>query len=80
MIIRLLFWPTRIVRIYPNVSSRLKCKRFKVILLSSPSDYIRQMTDRFGLDLFITEYSKGVVHDNNFGLWQVKTKYATLPH
>ncbi|HAD35137.1 MAG TPA: glycosyl transferase [Chitinophagaceae bacterium] len=38
------------------------------------------MTDGFGLDLFITEYGKGVVHDNNFGLRQIKTKHATLSH
>ena len=50
------------------------------ICTSTPSTYITDMATKFGVELFVTESGKGVVHDNNFGLRQVKTKYVTMAH
>jgi hypothetical protein len=51
-----------------------------IIATSTPSDYIRCIAEKFDIQMFVTEYGKGVVHDNNFGFRQVKTKYVTMTH
>ena len=51
-----------------------------IIATSTPSDYISGIAKKYGVEVFVTEYGKGVVQDNNFGLRQVKTKYATMTH
>jgi glycosyltransferase involved in cell wall biosynthesis len=50
------------------------------ICTSTPSNYISDIANKYGVGLFVTEYGNGVVHDNNFGLRQVKTKYVTMAH
>lgn len=51
-----------------------------IIATSTPSDYISGIAKKYGVEVFVTEYGKGVVHDNNFGFRQVITKYVTMTH
>ncbi|MBK7764436.1 MAG: glycosyltransferase [Bacteroidetes bacterium] len=50
------------------------------ICTSTPSDYISAIAKKYGIEVFVTDYGKGVVHDNNFAFQQVKTKYVTIAH
>ncbi len=50
------------------------------ITTSTPSDYIRNIAQKYNVELFVTELGKGVLHDDNFCLRQAKTKYVTLAH
>ncbi|MBK9982493.1 MAG: glycosyltransferase [Saprospiraceae bacterium] len=50
------------------------------ITTSTPSEYIENISKKYGVDLYITEKGLGIAHDWNFSLHQAKTKYVTLAH
>ncbi len=50
------------------------------ISTSTPSEYISNIAKKYGVEVYVTETGKGVLHDNNFALQQAKTKYITLAH
>lgn len=50
------------------------------ITTSTPSEYIENISKKYGVELFITEKGLGIAHDWNFSLQQAKTKYVTLAH
>ncbi len=50
------------------------------IATSTPSDFLRGMAERYGLDLNTTETGRGIAHDWNFGLQCASTRYVTLAH
>lgn len=50
------------------------------ITTSTPSEYIENISKKYGVDLYITEKGLGIAHDWNFSLHLAKTKYVTLAH
>lgn len=50
------------------------------IATSTPSDYLRSIADRYGMELKTTEAGRGIAHDWNFGLQCADTMYVTLAH
>ena len=50
------------------------------ISTSTPSTYINDIANKFGVEVFITDAGQGIAHDWNFSLQQGKTKYITLAH
>src|SRR6187431_3208020 len=50
------------------------------ISTSTPSTYINDIANQFGVEVFITETGQGIAHDWNFSLQLGKTKYITLAH
>ena len=50
------------------------------ICTSTPSDYINSIANKYGIELFIAEASKGIANDWNFALHKSKTKFVTLAH
>src|SRR5215470_12307123 len=52
---------------------------FIFISTSTPSAYIFDIAQKFGVEVFIGE-PRGIANDWNFGLSKTKTKYVTLAH
>jgi glycosyltransferase involved in cell wall biosynthesis len=50
------------------------------ISTSTPSTYINEIANKFGIEVFISEAGQGIAHDWNFSLQLGKTKYITLAH
>ncbi len=50
------------------------------ISTSTPSEYIKEMAEKYNVELFVTESGLGIAHDWNFSLLHAKTKYVTLAH
>lgn len=50
------------------------------ITTSTPSAYIDEMANKYGIKVFVTETGKGIAHDWNFSLACGETKYVTLAH
>ena len=47
---------------------------------STPSEYLNDISKKYGIQLFVTEPGQGITHDWNFSLQMGKTKYITLAH
>lgn len=50
------------------------------ISTSTPSEYISNLADKYGVEVFVTTSGKGAVHDNNAALQHANTQYVTLAH
>lgn len=51
-----------------------------IITTSTPSEYISDIADRNGIEVFINHASTGIASDWNYSLKCVKTKLATIAH
>ena len=51
-----------------------------IIATSTPCDYISNLAERHEIDIFVNPGEGGITQDWNFGLSQVKTRYATIAH
>lgn len=53
----------------------------KIIMsTSTPNDYISNLAQKYGLQLFVNNGEKGIGQDWNFGASQVETDYLTIAH
>jgi glycosyltransferase involved in cell wall biosynthesis len=50
------------------------------ISTSTPSPYLSDIANKFGVELFVTNPKHGIAHDWNFALQKAKSKYVTLAH
>lgn len=50
------------------------------IATSTPSDFLKQLAEKYQLLLFETLSGKGIAHDWNYAMSLAKTKYLTLAH
>lgn len=51
-----------------------------VMVTSTPSEYIKDMAEKYGIPLYINEGEGGITQDWNFALSRVRTRYATIAH
>ncbi len=51
-----------------------------IMATSTPCDYIKNIADKHGIELFVNEGEKGISADWNFGISRAKTKYVTVAH
>lgn len=51
-----------------------------IISTSTPNDFIKNMAEKYNLQLFVNEGESGIGQDWNFGVSQVKTDYVTIAH
>ena len=51
-----------------------------VISTSTPNDYIKNIAEKYNLQLFVNTEKEGIGPDWNFALSVAKTKYVTLAH
>lgn len=50
------------------------------ITTSTPNEYIENIAEKYGIEVIVNNGNKGITQDWNFGLSNVRTKYATLAH
>lgn len=51
-----------------------------LMVTSTDNMMIRNMADKYHIPLYVNHGESGITQDWNFGLAQVKTKYATIAH
>lgn len=51
-----------------------------IMVTSTPNQYIQSIADKYQVPLIINDGEGGITQDWNFGLKQVKTRYATIAH
>lgn len=51
-----------------------------IISTSTPNDFIKQMAQKYNLELFVNEGESGIGQDWNFGVSKAKTDYVTIAH
>ena len=51
-----------------------------IISTSTPNDFIKEMSQKYNLPLFINEGIKGIGEDWNFGISKALTDYVTIAH
>ena len=51
-----------------------------IMVTSTDNAMIRNMADKYHISLYVNHGESGITQDWNFGLAQVKTKYATIAH
>lgn len=51
-----------------------------IITTSTPNDYIKSISKKYDLKLYINEGEKGIGQDWNFGVNSTKTDYVTVAH
>ena len=51
-----------------------------IMVTSTPNQYIQSIADKYQVPLIINNGEGGITQDWNFGLKQVKTRYATIAH
>lgn len=51
-----------------------------IMVTSTPSAFLEDIANRYDIPLFVNEGESGITQDWNFGLFCVKTKYATVAH
>ena len=51
-----------------------------IISTSTPNDYIKNISKKYNLELFVNNEQKGIGADWNFAVSKAKTKYVTLAH
>ena len=51
-----------------------------VISTSTPNDYIKNISKKYNLELFVNNEKRGIGSDWNFAVSKAKTKYVTLAH
>lgn len=51
-----------------------------IIATSTPNEYIKNMSNKYKIPLYINEGEKGIGQDWNFGISNVTTDYVTIAH
>ena len=51
-----------------------------VVATHTPNDYIKNICDKYNLELFINEGEAGITQDWNYAVSVCKTKYVTIAH
>ena len=51
-----------------------------IMATSTPNDYIRSLSDKYGISLFVNPGPGGITQDWNFGYAQTDTPYVTIAH
>lgn len=51
-----------------------------IITTSTPNDYIKQMSEKYEIPLYINEGEKGITQDWNYGYKMAKTELVTIAH
>lgn len=51
-----------------------------IMATSTPNDFIKNLAEKYSLQLFVNTGEKGIGQDWNFGVSQVKTDYVTVAH
>lgn len=63
------------------VSLKKQSQSSKILIATStPNNMIEKLADKYSIEMFVNEKEHGITQDWNFGLSQVKTKYATIAH
>lgn len=55
-------------------------KSYIIMETSTPNDYIKGLSDKYNIPLYINEGESGITQDWNYALSQVTTRYATIAH
>jgi len=51
-----------------------------ILMTSTPNNHINTLCDKYEIPCFVNSGESGITQDWEFGLQQVKTKYATIAH
>lgn len=51
-----------------------------IMSTSTPNDYIKNLANKYGIELFVNNGVKGIGQDWNFGISNVQTDYVTVAH
>lgn len=51
-----------------------------IMVTSTPNDYIKRLSQKYEIPLFVNEGEGGIVQDWNFAYGKVKTPYLTIAH
>lgn len=51
-----------------------------IISTSTPNDFIKNMADKYDLQLYVNQGESGIGQDWNFGISKAKTDYVTIAH
>lgn len=51
-----------------------------IMSTSTPNDYIKNLADKYGIELFVNNGEKGIGQDWNFGISNINTDYVTIAH
>ena len=63
------------------LSLKQQTVKSKVLITTpAPSDFIKGMATKYGVELLVNDTSSGVASDWNFALSSVKTQYCTIAH
>lgn len=64
------------------IASLLNQKKKSEIIMatSTPNDYIRRISEKYQIPLYINEGESGITQDWNYALENVKTKFVTIAH
>lgn len=57
-----------------------KVKSSVIMSTSTPNEYIKNMAEKYNIDLYVNNGEKGIGQDWNFGISNVKTDYVTIAH
>lgn len=57
-----------------------KTKSNIIMVTSTPNNHIKQIADKYSIELYVNEGEKGIGQDWNFGVSKTKTKYVTIAH
>lgn len=57
-----------------------KVKSNVIMSTSTPNEYIKNMAEKYNIDLYANNGEKGIGQDWNFGISNVKTDYVTIAH
>lgn len=57
-----------------------KVKSNVIMSTSTPNEYIKNMAEKYNIDLYVNNGEKGIGQDWNFGISNVKTDYVTIAH
>lgn len=51
-----------------------------ILVTSTPSEYLQNISNKYGIQMYVNEGPSGIAEDWNFGLSKVTTKLATIAH
>lgn len=51
-----------------------------ILATSTPNEYIKKITDKYEIPMYVNDGESGITQDWNFALSKVKTRYATITH
>lgn len=57
-----------------------KVKSNVIMSTSTPNEYIKNMAEKYNINLYVNNGEKGIGQDWNFGISNVKTDYVTIAH